>query len=86
LQKKPGSLGLPALLVGLREEIGWDCLSEMTFHDELHFNQYFALINEETPAERLMHEERLFSDITKLKFIIMEAWTDENEHVTKRDS
>lgn len=84
-QRKEGHLGLPALLIGRHEEIGWDCISEMTFQDELHFQQYFALVNEEGPAEQLLAAEREFSDINKLKFIIMEAWTDRNEYITKRD-
>lgn len=83
---KPGPLGLPSLLVGRREEIGWDCLGEMTFQDELHFQQYFARVNEEGPAERLLAAEKTFSDINKLKFLIMDAYTDKNEqYVTTRD-
>lgn len=84
-QKKPGPMGLPALLIGRHEDIGWDSFSEMTFQDELHFQQYFALINEQEPAEKLLAEEKKFSDINKLKFIVMESWTDQNEYISRRE-
>lgn len=79
-QRKPGAAGLPALLIGNKEDVGWDCLSEMTFSDELHFQQFFARINEIETGQRLLEEERKFSDSSKLKFIVMEATTDVNAY------
>ncbi|KAF2019248.1 hypothetical protein BU24DRAFT_115377 [Aaosphaeria arxii CBS 175.79] len=79
-QRKPGALGLPRLLVGRKEDVGWDCLGEMRFSDELHFQQFFALVNEKGPAEALLDEESRFSDVTKLKFIVMESTTDHSEY------
>jgi hypothetical protein len=84
-QRKEGPLGLPAFLIGHDQDIGWDSFSEMTFQDELHLQQYFALINEEEPAEKLLAEEAKFSDTQKLKFILMEAWRDDGSLVSKRD-
>lgn len=73
-QRKPGPLGLPNLLIGNKEDVGWDAMSEMTFQDELHLQQYFARINEDGPAERLLEEEGKFSDIQKLKLMVVESF------------
>lgn len=71
-RKREGPLGLPALMVGQNESIPWDCLVECTFEDDLHLQQFFALINEEEPAEKLIACEATFSDVHKLRIIAME--------------
>jgi hypothetical protein len=82
--RKEGPLGLPALLVGQQQDIGWDCFCEMFFKDELHLQQYFAMINEEGPAERLLEAESRCSDIHKMKMILMESFSEGEQHVTKK--
>jgi hypothetical protein len=83
-QRKAGPLGLPALLVGHREDIGWDCFCEMFFKDELHLQQYFAYCNEEEPAEKLLAAESRCSQINKMKMMLMESYSEEESHLSNQ--
>lgn len=83
-QKKAGPLGLPALLVGQKEDIGWDCFAEMFFKDELHLQQYFAYCNEEEPAAKLLAAEGRCSQIHKMKMVIMESFSEEEVHTSRK--
>ena len=71
-RRREGPLGLPALMIGREEQVPWDCLVEATFEDDLHLQQFFALMNEKEPAEKLLECEKTFSDIHKLRVIAME--------------
>lgn len=81
-QKKDGPLGLPALLVGHKEDIGWDCFCEMFFKDELHLQQYFAFVNEEEPARKLLEAEGKCSQIEKMRMVIMESFSEGEVHTS----
>lgn len=72
VRAQDGPVGLPSLMIGREEDLLFDCLVEATFEDNLHMLQWFNLINEEEPAAKLLECECTFSDINKLKVIIME--------------
>ncbi|PVH93739.1 hypothetical protein DM02DRAFT_619094 [Periconia macrospinosa] len=72
VRDQDGPLGLPSLMIGREEDLLFDCLIEATYEDNLHMMQFFSLINEEEPANKLLECEATFSDINKLKIIIME--------------
>ncbi|KAF1962311.1 hypothetical protein CC80DRAFT_158852 [Byssothecium circinans] len=72
VREQDGPVGLPSLMIGREEDLLFDCLVEATFEDNLHMLQWFNLINEEEPAQKLLECESTFSDINKLKVIIME--------------
>ncbi|CAI6332718.1 unnamed protein product [Periconia digitata] len=72
IRAQDGSLGLPSLMIGREEDLLFDCLVEATFEDNLHMLQWFNLVNEEGPAAELIECEATFSDINKLKIIVME--------------
>lgn len=72
IRNQDGPLGLPSLMIGREEDLLFDCLIEATYEDNLHMMQFFSLINEEGPANKLLECEETFSDINKLKIIIME--------------
>ncbi|KAF2644063.1 hypothetical protein P280DRAFT_466751 [Massarina eburnea CBS 473.64] len=63
---------LPSVLIGRAEDIVFDCLVEATFEDNLHMMQWFNLLNEDEPARIMMESESKFSDINKLRVILME--------------
>ncbi|KAF2122410.1 EthD domain-containing protein [Lophiotrema nucula] len=68
----------PAVLVGRPEEIEWDGYAELTFRDELHFQQFFAKVNESEAAARIQEDEARFSDSTKFKVVIVGDITSTN--------
>jgi hypothetical protein len=63
-------IGVPRLLIGGDDGLDWDCLGEMTFEDELHYQQFIALMHSDT-AVPMLEEEEKFADPTKTKLIVM---------------
>lgn len=61
----------PAILVGRLEDIDWDGFAELIFKDELHFQQFFAKVNDPKAAEQIQEDEARFTDSEKLKVIIV---------------
>ncbi|KAF2245784.1 hypothetical protein BU26DRAFT_607961 [Trematosphaeria pertusa] len=61
----------PVVLIGNPEDVTWDVMSEMRFRDELHFQQFFALINEPEVAEKIAEDEGRFCDTEKLKTVVI---------------
>ena len=68
--KKNAEPDAPVLLVGLPSELGWDCIGEMVFRDELHAQQGLATVN--TPeAQRLKEDEDVFAMPNQLRAVLM---------------
>ncbi|KAF2017957.1 hypothetical protein BU24DRAFT_449521 [Aaosphaeria arxii CBS 175.79] len=61
----------PVVLVGNANEVDWDGYAELVFRDELHFQQFFALVNEPDAAERIQMDEEQFSDPDKFKIVVL---------------
>jgi hypothetical protein len=61
----------PVVLLGNANEVDWDFFSEMEFRDELHFQQFFAIINEQEAADKLAEAEERFSVPEKLRIVVL---------------
>ena len=62
--------GIPRVLIGRDDGLEWDCLGEMTFEDELHFQQFIAFMHSDAAVPVLKEEEK-FADLEKTKLIVM---------------
>lgn len=65
------SAAAPVVLVGNEEDVAWDGYAELTFRDELHFQQFFALVNDPEAADRIQQDEERFSDPSKFKVVVL---------------
>ncbi|PSN71533.1 hypothetical protein BS50DRAFT_570874 [Corynespora cassiicola Philippines] len=65
-----GPTGIPPLLIGSEDGLDWDCFGEMTFEDELHYQQFITFINSDA-ASAIMEEEGNFADTSKTKLVVM---------------
>lgn len=61
----------PVVLVGTKDDVAWDAFATLTFRDELHFQQFFALVNDPAAAERIQEDEEKFSDAEKFKVVVL---------------
>ncbi|KAF2467316.1 uncharacterized protein BDR25DRAFT_305713 [Lindgomyces ingoldianus] len=61
----------PVVLVGNVEAVDWDGYAELKFRDELHFQQFFALVNEPEAAAKIQEDEERFSDSEKFKVVVL---------------
>ncbi|ORY18568.1 EthD domain-containing protein [Clohesyomyces aquaticus] len=61
----------PVVLVGDVKEVDWDAYAELTFRDALHFQQFFAVVNEPEAAEKIQEDEVKFSDADKFKVVVL---------------
>lgn len=64
----------PVVLVGSPSDLGWDCMCEMVFRDELQFHQAYAIINSEA-GQVVKEEEERFSEIESMRVVLMEKKT-----------
>lgn len=62
--------GVPRVLIGTAEDMDWDCMGEMTFEDELHYQQFIAFMHSDDAVPILTEEEK-FADPGKTKLIVM---------------
>lgn len=83
--RKTGPRRLPALLVGRDEDIGWDCFAELTFRDDLHMQQFYARLNEEEVADKILQHEQHFSDVSKLRIVVMDHISTPTDYTTTKD-
>lgn len=63
----------PVVLIGTPADFTWDALCEVKFRDELHFQQYFARLNEPEIAEKLGEDE--FADPAQSKVVVVGGTT-----------
>ncbi|PSN71308.1 hypothetical protein BS50DRAFT_280020 [Corynespora cassiicola Philippines] len=61
----------PVVLVGNKEDVDWDGFATLTFRDELHFQQFFALVNQPEAADKIQEDEEAFSDPAKFKVVVL---------------
>ncbi|KAF1949689.1 hypothetical protein CC80DRAFT_253920 [Byssothecium circinans] len=61
----------PVVMLGGITEFPWDVMIRVVYRDELHFNQYFAWLNEPENAANIAASEEEFSDPTKLKAVVI---------------
>ena len=59
------------MLVGDKDDVNWDGFAELVFRDELHFQQFFAVVNEPEAAERIQQDEERFTDASKFKVVVI---------------
>ena len=62
--------GIPRVLIGGDDGLDWDCLGEMTFEDELHLQQFIAIMHSDAGVLILKEEEK-FADPGKTKLLFM---------------
>ncbi|KAJ4287722.1 hypothetical protein N0V90_012426 [Kalmusia sp. IMI 367209] len=75
-QRAPTSLSrhdgnAPLVLLGNTELVTWDCMVDCTYRDELHFQQFYALVSETEVGDRIAASEYAISDPTKLKLVVI---------------
>jgi hypothetical protein len=63
-------IGIPRVLIGGDDGLDWDCMGEMTFEDELHYQQFIAFMHSDA-ATPVLEEEEKFADPGKTKLIVM---------------
>ncbi|KAJ4382604.1 hypothetical protein N0V86_001826 [Didymella sp. IMI 355093] len=63
-------LGVPRQIIGTSDGLDWDCFGEMTFADELHYQQFIAFMNSDNAAP-IIEEEEKFCDAPNTKLIVM---------------
>ncbi|KAF2649700.1 hypothetical protein K491DRAFT_668475 [Lophiostoma macrostomum CBS 122681] len=61
----------PVVLGGDKNEVTWDGFAELVFRDELHFQQFFALVNESEAAARIQQDEERFADASNFKVVVI---------------
>jgi hypothetical protein len=73
LQALPPALDKDAtvVLIGDAAEFPWDVMIRVEFRDELHFQQYFAFINEPEHADKIAEQEEKNSDPSKLRIEVI---------------
>lgn len=61
------------MLIFSPADFTWDCLCDVEFRDELHFQYYFARLNEPEIATKLGEEE--FADPAQSKIVVVGSTT-----------
>ncbi|KAJ8106184.1 hypothetical protein OPT61_g9709 [Boeremia exigua] len=62
--------GIPMYIIGTPDGLDWDCFGEMTFVDELHYQQFVALLQSDH-AIPVLEEEEKFCDAANTKVVVM---------------
>ncbi|KAL3456424.1 EthD domain-containing protein [Aspergillus heterothallicus] len=60
-----------AVVLGSQEDFPYDCITEITFHDEEHFKAFFAKRMEPGYKEVIDADEEKFLDPTKVKAVVL---------------
>ncbi|KAF2451137.1 hypothetical protein P171DRAFT_427355 [Karstenula rhodostoma CBS 690.94] len=68
---RPADANAPLVLLGDADLVTWDCLSECTYRDELHFQQFYAMLSEKGVGERIAASEERASDMGRLKVVVV---------------
>jgi len=61
----------PLVLLGNPEDVPWDGMAEFTFRDELHFQQFYALLDGTEVGERIADNEAEFSEPSKMRLVVI---------------
>ncbi|KAJ4338355.1 hypothetical protein N0V95_008091 [Ascochyta clinopodiicola] len=81
-----GPMGVPRMIIGTDDGLDWDCFGEMTFVDELHYQQFITFMHSDS-AVPVLEEEEKFCDAANTKLIVMrrEVSIGERAQVQKLD-